>query len=187
MTVKEFNELLNLITIQDGMEKLDTIRQQQIIEIDEIWDKIEEFQDLIENLEILLEKNNIKKETQLIKTTRKKVSRLKVELECKQDFIMQEEFETGEILSDLYYKRRAALDELYSKEIKLEKLGVLKIKTGPVKESNNLGNSSWWGCFNIKERKQSYLNKSLIVYFNRVLLGFYVLLSKMHSVWFSAL
>ena len=63
MTVKEFNELLNLITIQDGMEKLDTIRQQQIIEIDEIWDKIEEFQDLIENLEILLEKNNIKKET----------------------------------------------------------------------------------------------------------------------------
>ena len=64
MTVKKFNnQLLNLITIQDGMEKLDTIRQQQIIEIDEIWDKIEEFQDLIENLEILLEKNNIKKET----------------------------------------------------------------------------------------------------------------------------
>ena len=76
MTVKEFNELLNLITIQDGMEKLDTIRQQQIIEIDEIWDKIEEFQNLIENLEILLEKNNIKKET-VNKNNKKKSKQIK--------------------------------------------------------------------------------------------------------------
>ena len=44
MTVKEFNdELLNLITIQDEMEKLDTIRQQQIIETDEMYHKKEEF------------------------------------------------------------------------------------------------------------------------------------------------
>ena len=34
MMVKEFNdELLNLLTKQDEMEKLDAIRQQQIIEI----------------------------------------------------------------------------------------------------------------------------------------------------------
>ena len=49
MTVKEFNDdLLNLITIQDEMEKLDTIRQQQIIEADEMYDKKEEFKELIE-------------------------------------------------------------------------------------------------------------------------------------------
>ena len=49
MTVKEFNDdLLNLITIQDEMEKLDTIRQQQIIETDEMYDKKEEFKELIE-------------------------------------------------------------------------------------------------------------------------------------------
>ena len=49
MTVKEFNDdLLNLIAIQDEMEKLDTIRQQQIIETDEIYDKKEEFKELIE-------------------------------------------------------------------------------------------------------------------------------------------
>ena len=47
MTVKEFNDdLLNLI--QDEMEKLDTIRQQQIIETDEMYDKKEEFKELIE-------------------------------------------------------------------------------------------------------------------------------------------
>ena len=44
MTVKEFNdELLNLITMQDEMEKLDAIRQQQIIETDEMYHKKEEF------------------------------------------------------------------------------------------------------------------------------------------------
>ena len=49
MTVKEFNDdLLNLITIQDEMEKFDTIRQQQIIETDEMYDKKEEFKELIE-------------------------------------------------------------------------------------------------------------------------------------------
>ena len=49
MTVKEFNDdLLNLVTIQDEMEKLDTIRQQQIIETDEMYDKKEEFKELIE-------------------------------------------------------------------------------------------------------------------------------------------
>ena len=49
MTVKKFNNrLLNLITIQDEMEKLNTIRQQQTIETDEMYDKKEEFKELSE-------------------------------------------------------------------------------------------------------------------------------------------
>ena len=53
MTAKEFNdELLNLVTIQYEMEKLDAVWQKQIIEIDEIYDKIEQFKELIEYLTI---------------------------------------------------------------------------------------------------------------------------------------
>ena len=55
---------------------------------------------------------------------------------------MQEESETFEKLLDLYRKRRTALDELYLKEIKLEKIGVSKTKIDEVKESNSLGQSS---------------------------------------------
>ena len=38
------------------MKKLDLIRQKQIIEIDEMYDKIEEFKDVIEYLTISLVK-----------------------------------------------------------------------------------------------------------------------------------
>ena len=47
-------------------------------------------------------------------------SRYKAELEWKQDLIMLEEFESGEILSNLYYKRINALSELNFKGAKLE-------------------------------------------------------------------
>ena len=57
---------------------------------------------------------------------------------------MQEESETFEKCSDLYHRRRIALDQLYLKETKLEKLGASKTKVDEVKESNNLGQSSWW-------------------------------------------
>ena len=57
---------------------------------------------------------------------------------------MQEESETCKIFSDLYHDRRIALEELHFKGTKLEKLGVSKTKIGVVKESNNLGQSSWW-------------------------------------------
>ena len=51
MTVKEFNEdLLNLMTIQDEMERLNTIGQQKVIETNEMHDKMEEFKELIEYL-----------------------------------------------------------------------------------------------------------------------------------------
>ena len=146
MAVKEFNdELLNLVTIQNEMEKLNTIRYQQVIEIDEMYDKIEEFKELIEYSTISPAKNNNKGET-VIKMLR--IS--KAELERKQDLITQEEFETGEIFLDLYHKRRRALEKINFISLKLEKLGVSKIKTDAVKESNNLVHSSWWCCFNIK-------------------------------------
>ena len=58
---------------------------------------------------------------------------------------MQEESETFKIFSDLYHGRRIALEELHFKGTKLEKRGVSKTKIDVVKESNNLGQSSWWG------------------------------------------
>ena len=102
-------------------------------------------------MEILLAKNRVdqsfaEEEKELIEATKEKISRLKAELGCKQDLIMQEESETFKIFSDLYHNRRIALDKLHFKGTKLEKLGVSKTKIDAVKESNNLSQSSWWGC-----------------------------------------
>lgn len=58
---------------------------------------------------------------------------------------MHEKFETGEILSSLYFKKINILDELRLKEMKLKKLGVLEIKINPIKESRKLSNLSY--CF----------------------------------------
>ena len=143
--IKEFNdELLNLVTIQDKMKKIYFIIEQQVTKIDELHDEIWKFDEPIKNLEILLAKNNVEEEIELIKTTKEKISELKAELECKQDLIMQEESETFEKISDLYRKRRITLDEFYLKEIKLEESEVSKTRINKVKESNNLGQSSWW-------------------------------------------
>ena len=73
------------------------------------------------------------------------ISKLKSELECKQDLIMLKEFETGKIFPGSYYKRRIAQYELSFISLKLEKLGVSKIKIDAVKKSNNLDHSFWWG------------------------------------------
>ena len=132
VAIKKFNdELLNLVKIQDKLEKNYPINEQQVAKI-------------IKSLEILLAKNSVKRnfaeeEIELLQATKEKMSRLKAELECQQDLIMQEESETFKILSDLYHDRRIALDELHFKGIKLEKLGVSKTKIDAVKESNNLG------------------------------------------------
>ena len=139
VAIKKFNdELLNLVKIQDKLEKNYPINEQQVAKI-------------IKSLEILLAKNSVKRnfaeeEIELLQATKEKMSRLKAELECQQDLIMQEESETFKILSDLYHDRRIALDELHFKGIKLEKLGVSKTKINAVKETNNLGQSSWWDC-----------------------------------------
>ena len=116
ITIKEFNDkLLNLVTIQDKMEKNYPINEQQAIEIGELYDEISKFDEPIKNLQILLAKNNVEEEIELIEAAREKISKLKAELECKQDLIMQEESETLEIFSDLCSKRIKALDELYLK------------------------------------------------------------------------
>ena len=57
---------------------------------------------------------------------------------------MQEESETFEIFSGLYDKRLSALYELNIKGEKLVKLGVSQTEIDAVKESCNLGHSSWW-------------------------------------------
>ena len=97
------------------MEKNYPINEQQAIEIGELYDEISKFDEPIKNLEILLAKNNVEEEIELIEAAREKISKLKAELECKQDLIMQEESETLEIFSDLCSKRIKALDELYLK------------------------------------------------------------------------
>ena len=143
IAIKEFNdELLNLVTIQDKMEKIYPINEQQVTEIDKLYDEIWKFDEPIKNLEILLAKSSAEEEMQLIQTTKEKISELKAELECKQDLTMQEESETFEKFSHLYRMRRIALDELYLKEIKLEELGLPKTRINEVKESDNLGQSS---------------------------------------------
>ena len=60
------------------------------------------------------------------------ISRLKSGLECKQDLIIQEESETSEIFSDLYYEKINALDELNFKGAKTWKIRSIK-------------NTNWWG------------------------------------------
>ena len=56
--IKEFHDkLLNLVKIQDKMDKNYPFNEQQATEIDELYDEIWEFDKPIKNLEILLTKN----------------------------------------------------------------------------------------------------------------------------------
>ena len=87
--------------------------QQQVIGMHEMYDKIREFKEVIEILTISPARNYNGEETVI-----KMISRLKAALKCKQDLIIQEEFENSEIFSDLYYKRINALDELNFKGAK---------------------------------------------------------------------
>ena len=56
------------------------------------------------------------------------VIKLKEEIECKQDLIMQEEYETFKTFSDLFLKREERIYQLDLKAKKLVKLGVSKQK-----------------------------------------------------------
>ena len=106
---------------------LDALWARQIIEIDEIYDKIEDFKEIIEYLTITPLKNN-----NGVETTIKRINRSKTKLECKLELIMQEEFETCKIFSDLYYEKFYIQSKLCSKETKLEKLGVSETATDKV-------------------------------------------------------
>ena len=93
--------------MQDKLEKIYPINQQQVAEIDELYDEIWKFDEKIKILEILLAKINVERsfadeEIELIEETKEKISRLKAELEYKQDMVMQEESETFKMFSDLY-------------------------------------------------------------------------------------
>ena len=92
---REFHdELLNVVKIQDKMEKNQSIYEQQVTEIDELHDKICKVDEVIEGLK-----------KHYLKEFLEKMNRLRDELECKQDLIIQEESETNEIFWDLRSKR----------------------------------------------------------------------------------
>ena len=75
IAIKEFNnDLLNLVMMLDKLEKSYPINEQQVTEIDELYDEIWKFDEPIKNLEILLAKNNVEEEIELIKTTKEKIS-----------------------------------------------------------------------------------------------------------------
>ena len=83
VAVKEFNdELLNLVMIHDKLEKIYPINEQQVAEIDELYDEIWKFDEPIKSLEILLAKNSIEhsfaeEEIELIEPT--KESRIRMQ------------------------------------------------------------------------------------------------------------
>ena len=146
------------------MGKIYSFNEQQVTEINELYDEVWQFDEPIKNLEILLAKSIVKEEIELIETTKEKISRLKEELECKQHLIMQEEYQTFEIFSDLYYKRKIELDELCLKGTKLEKLGASRKKMMRLK--NQIIQVSHFGgtALKIRKKKKSYFNKSLIIH-----------------------
>ena len=60
---KELNDkLLNLATTEDKIEKNYSINEQQVTEIDELYDEIWKFDESIKNLEISLAKNHLVEE-----------------------------------------------------------------------------------------------------------------------------
>ena len=144
VAIKEFNdELLNIVKIQDKMEKTYSINEQ--VEIDKsmrnmrVWWVNKKFRNLISKKQWWVQQRRNR-----VKGNKRKKSGLNAELECKQDLIMQEESETSEIFSDLYHKRLNALYELDLKGERLVKLGLSQTKNDEAKKSNNLGQSSWW-------------------------------------------
>ena len=79
--------------------------------------------------------------------TRKKIDEINIletELESNQELSMYEEFETGELLWNLYSNKIGKLDEILLKERKLQKIGVSERTTDTIKEWNSLRNLSYW-------------------------------------------
>ena len=70
VAIKTFNdELLNLVKIQDKMEKFYPINEQQVVKIEKLYDEIWKLDESINILETLLEKSNsVEEERQLIET-----------------------------------------------------------------------------------------------------------------------
>ena len=104
-----------------------------MIEIDELYDEIWKLEEVIEDLK----KHGLEEFLE-------KMITLRDELECKQDLIIQEESVTSEIFSDLCSKREESIYQLDLKIETIVTLGEPKTKIDAPKESNNLGQSSWW-------------------------------------------
>ena len=70
VAIKTFNdELLNLVKIQEKMEKVYPINEQQVVEIEKLYDEIWKLDESIKILETLLEKSSsVEEERQLIET-----------------------------------------------------------------------------------------------------------------------
>ena len=98
------------------MKKNWSIKEQKKIDIDELCDEIWRLDELIEDLENLINKNTDNYDLEPFK---EKMIRLRDELECKQDLIIQEESKNDEIFSDLYSKRKEAI---YQLDLKGERL-----------------------------------------------------------------
>ena len=122
---------------------------------------------------MLLAKINMKEEIEPIEVAKEMVIILKEELECKQDLIMQEEYETFKTFSDLFLKREETIYQLDLKGKKLVKLGVSKQKLIQLKNQliqvNHLDNGTV--CLIISKNIFIVSIKSLIVYVNHELFG----------------
>ena len=101
-----------------------------MIEIDELYDEIWKLDEVIEDLK----KHGLEEFLEKMITLR----------ECKQDLIIPEESVTSEIFSDLCSKREESIYQLDLKIETIVTLGEPKTKIDAPKESNNLGQSSWW-------------------------------------------
>ena len=144
------------------MEKIWSINEQQMIEIDELYDEIWKLDELIEDLENLINKN---KENYSLESFKEKMTGLRDELECKQDSIIQNEYETNEIFSDLCSKSEEVIYQLNIKGAKLVKLGEPKTKIDVVKESKHYYKTNFFRLFKAFKKQQKLYFTAVCFFF----------------------
>ena len=144
------------------MEKIWSINEQQMIEIDELYDEIWKLDELIEDLENLINKN---KDNYSLESFKEKMTGLRDELECKQDSIIQNEYETNEIFSDLCSKSEEVIYQLNIKGAKLVKLGEPKTKIDVVKESKHYYKTNFFRLFKAFKKQQKLYFTAVCFFF----------------------
>ena len=144
------------------MEKIWSINEQQMIEIDELYDEIWKLDELIEDLGNLINKN---KDNYSLESFKEKMTGLRDELECKQDSIIQNESETNEIFSDLCSKSEEVIYQLNIKGAKLVKLGEPKTKIDVVKESKHYYKTNFFRLFKAFKKQQKLYFTAVCFFF----------------------
>ena len=144
------------------MEKIWSINEQQMIEIDELYDEIWKLDELIEDLGNLINKN---KDNYSLESFKEKMTGLRDELECKQDSIIQNESETNEIFSDLCSKSEEVIYQLNIKGAKLVKLGEPKTKIDVVKESKYYYKTNFFRLFKAFKKQQKLYSCMFFCFF----------------------